>query len=238
MPLPSSTVHVSVLIPALNEEEAIGLVLDEIPRELGADLCVVDNGSTDGTAAVAAAHGARVIRAAQRGYGAACRAGLAGCPEAELVVFLDGDHSDYPEEMPRLLAPLLAGEADLVIGSRVRGRPARGALTPQQIWGNRLACLLVRLLTGQRYSDLGPFRAVRRTALERLRMQDADYGWTAEMQVKAARAGLRVVEIPVRYRPRLGRSKISGTWRGSLAAGSKIIRVILRYARWKPPGAC
>lgn len=226
---------VAVLIPALNEEKAIAKVLAAIPPGLAGEVVVVDNGSTDRTADVARRQGARVVGEPRRGYGQACQSGLAALAPAEIVVFLDGDFSDFPEEMPALLAPILKNEADLVIGSRVLGRPERGALLPQQRLGNALATWLIRLLFGVRYTDLGPFRAIRADSLARLRMQDRSYGWTVEMQVKAARAGLRVAEVPVRYRRRVGVSKISGTLAGTCKAGYQIITTILRYRRgWDP----
>jgi len=226
---------VAVLIPALNEEKAIAKVLAAIPPGLAGEVVVVDNGSTDRTAEVARRQGARVVGEPRRGYGQACQSGLAALAPAEIVVFLDGDFSDFPEEMPALLAPILKNEADLVIGSRVLGRPERGALLPQQRLGNALATWLIRLLFGVRYTDLGPFRAIRADSLARLRMQDRSYGWTVEMQVKAARAGLRVAEVPVRYRRRVGVSKISGTLAGTCKAGYRIITTILRYRRgWDP----
>ncbi len=191
---------------------------------------VVDNGSTDGTAAVARAAGATVVREPRRGYGAACLAGLAHLRERppELVAFLDADASDDPAQLPEVLAPLLEGRADLVVGSRVRGVPAPGSLTLPQVLGNRLAVALLVLLFGVRFTDLGPFRAIRWAALERLGMRDRGYGWTVEMQARAARAGLRAVEVPVRYRRRIGRSKISGTVRGVIGAGAKILLTIAR----------
>ncbi len=232
MATPSSTTRVSVLIPALDEEDAIGAVIDEIPRPPVTDILVVDNGSSDRTVEVARAHGARVVREERRGYGSACLRGLAEIGDTDILVFLDGDHSDYPEELPSLIGPIIAGEADLVIGSRVLGEKEPGSLTPQQVYGNRLACLLMRLFLGHRYTDLGPFRAIRWDALQRLDMMDTNYGWTVEMQIKVVRRGLRVVEVPVRYRRRIGRSKISGTVSGTIKAGCKIILTILRYALW------
>ena len=197
---------------------------------------MVDNGSTDRTAEVAREHGANVVREDQRGYGAACLRGIAevaalGAADPDILVFLDGDHSDHPDELPEVVAPILAGEAHLVIGSRALGRAERGALTPQQVHGNRLACWLMRVILRHRYTDLGPFRAIRWDALQALEMRDRDYGWTVEMQMKAVRRGLRVAEVPVSYRRRIGRSKISGTVRGTIMAGCKIITTILRYAR-------
>ena len=223
----------AVLIPALDEEQAIAQVLAAIPPGLAQEVVVVDNGSTDRTAEVARSWGARVVSEPRRGYGQACLSGLAALGRVDIVVFLDGDYSDYPEDMPHLLEPILRGEADLVIGSRVLGERQPGALLPQQRLGNALATWMIRLLFGVRYTDLGPFRAIRSEALERLQMQDRNYGWTVEMQVKAARAGLRLAEAPVRYRRRLGASKISGTLRGSLRAGYKIIATILRHS-WSP----
>ncbi len=225
---------VDVVIPALDEEASLPLVLAALPRRRVRRVVVADNGSTDGTARVAAAAGAVVVPAARRGYGSACLAGLDhlrrhGPPD--LVAFVDADFSDHPDELPRLLAPLEAGAADLVIGSRVLGRRERGALLPQARAGNLVACALIRLLYGHHYTDLGPFRAARWEALERLGMADPDFGWTAEMQVKALAAGLRVTEVPVSYRRRVGVSKITGTVVGTLRAGYKILWTVLRYSR-------
>lgn len=221
--------HIAVVIPALNEEGSIGHVLDAIPDWVD-DIVVADNGSSDGTPNEAKSHGARVVHEARRGYGSACLAGIAALKDPEVVVFLDGDFSDHPDEMPSLVDPILAGEAEMVIGSRIRGEHERGALTPQARFGNWLACALMRLFWGQRYTDLGPFRAIRFSALKRLRMADPDYGWTVEMQIKAARQRVKAIEVPVSYRKRVGVSKISGTIRGVVGAGYKILSTIFLAA--------
>lgn len=223
--------RVSVIIPALNEKESLPLVLGDIPRELVDEIVVVDNGSTDGSAEVAQAHGARVVREPRGGYGSACLAGIAACRESDILVFLDGDYSDYPQDMPDVLAPILSDTADLVLGSRMVKDESRRALLPQARFGNRLAALLMRLFYGIRCTDLGPFRAIRRESLDRLGMQDRDFGWTVEMQLRAHLEGLRVVEVPVRYRKRVGVSKITGTVRGTVLAGYKIIKTILATKR-------
>jgi hypothetical protein len=220
---------IAVIIPALNEEAAIGRVIGEIPDWVD-DIVVADNGSTDRTAEVAREAGARVVTAPRRGYGSACQAAIAALRRPEAVVFLDADASDLPSEMDRLVDPILAGDAEIVIGSRVLGRCEPGALTPQQRWGNRLATGLIRLFWGTRFTDLGPFRAVGYATLVDLGMCDPDFGWTVELQVKAARRGLRAVEVPVSYRKRIGVSKISGTVRGVAAAGTKILFTIFRAA--------
>lgn len=229
---------VDAIIPALDEAEAIGEVLDSIPRPLVRRVIVCDNGSTDGTADVARAHGAVVVREEHRGYGAACLRALAALETDPpgIVLFLDGDHSDDPAEATRILEPILAGRADLVVGSRTLGHADPGSLTPQARFGNWLATGLLRLLYHARYTDLGPFRAIRYASLASLAMRDRDFGWTVEMQIKAARAGLRAVEVPVRYRRRIGRSKISGTVSGSIRAGFKILETIAAdFARHGPP---
>ena len=231
------SLSVSVIIPALDEEDAIVKVLDALPRtgpEGGGvvyEVIVVDNGSTDSTPEKAAQMGARVVHEARRGYGSACLAGMAALDHhPDIVLFVDGDYSDYPEEAPSLIAPIVQGTADLVIGSRVLGTREAGALLPQARFGNALSTALIRLLYRVRYTDLGPFRAIRYTSLQRLGMADLDFGWTVEMQVKAARTGLRVTEVPVRYRRRIGKSKISGTLIGTLRAGHKILWTIFRHA--------
>ena len=235
---PRASVRVDAIIPALDEESSIGRVLDALPRGLIRRVVVVDNGSTDGTAAAARAHGATVVKEPRRGYGAACLKGLealaADPPDA--VLFLDADLSDDPTQADEVLRPILEGRADLVIGSRALGKREPGALTPHARFGNWLATRLLRLLYGARYTDLGPFRAIRYDALCGLGMADRDFGWTIEMQVKAARAGLRHAEVPVRYRRRMGRSKISGTIAGSVQAGAKILGVIAAdFFRGGPP---
>ncbi|HEX8172779.1 MAG TPA: glycosyltransferase family 2 protein [Thermoanaerobaculia bacterium] len=218
---------VALVIPALDEELAIGPLLDEVDRTLVRDILVGDNGSRDATAAVAAARGARVVRVDERGYGAACAGALSLlAADVEIVVFMDADGSDDPAEMRSLVAPIAAGRADLVIGARTR--IDRGALTPQQRFGNWLATRLIARLYGHRYTDLGPFRAIRRTLLDQIGMQDRRYGWTVEMQVRALQLGARVEEVPVRYRKRTGRSKISGTIGGVLKAGWWIVYTILK----------
>jgi len=228
MPSPSTDAQVSVLIPALNEEDAIGKVIEEIPRPPVTDIIVVDNGSSDRTGEVAQSHGARVVREDRPGYGRACLRGMSEIEDIDILVFLDGDHSDFPEEIPQLVAPILAGEADFVIGSRVLGERESGSLARQQVWGNRLACAMIRVFFKHKYSDLGPFRAIRWESLKKLEMVDKTYGWTVEMQCKAIQDSLRTVEVPVRYRRRIGTSKISGTLSGSIKAGWMIITTILK----------
>jgi glycosyltransferase involved in cell wall biosynthesis len=221
---------VSVIIPVFNERDSLPLVIADIPRPEVDQIVVVDNGSTDGTDLVARNLPVRLVRETRRGYGSACLAGLAALEASppDTVVFLDGDYSDHPEEMPRLLDAIRGG-ADLVIGSRILGRREPGALLPQARLGNALACSLIRVLYGHRYSDMGPFRAIRWDALRRLDMRDRNFGWTCEMQVKAVRARLRIVEVPVSYRRRVGVSKITGTLSGTVRAGLKILRTIARY---------
>ena len=221
--------RISVIIPALDEERAIGLVVAAIPPWVD-EVIVADNGSEDRTAEVAGSAGACVISEPRRGYGAACLAGIAALRNPDVVVFLDGDNSDVPGEMGLLVDPIVRGDADLVVGSRALGRRERGALTIQARFGNRLACYLIRLIWGARYTDLGPFRAIRFDALTALRMRDRDYGWTVEMQVKAVRHGWRVQEVPISYRRRIGKSKVSGTVRGVIGAGTKILYTIFRSA--------
>ena len=224
--------RVSVVIPALNEEAAIGGVVGEVPRELVQEIVVVDNGSTDRTAALASAAGARVVHEPVRGYGAACLAGALAAADADVIVFLDGDRNEDPRELPVVLAPLLAGRADLVIGSRTRGGAEPGALTPQQLVGNRVVTGLLRLLYGVSLTDIGPFRAIYTRVLRDLAMEHKTYGWPVEMVVKAVRHGYRVVEVPVTCRARLGRSKVAGTLKGSVLAGYHLLFTTLKYA-WR-----
>lgn len=220
---------IGVVIPARDEEAAIGRVIGDIPAWVDR-IVVADNGSRDRTAEVARGAGAIVVAEAEPGYGAACLAGLDQLRDVDIVVFLDGDYSDYPEDMAGLVAPIASGSADMVLGSRVLGVREAGSLTPQQHFGNWLATTLIRVIWGARYTDLGPFRAISRSALDTLAMADRNYGWTVEMQVKAAELGLRSREVPVRYRRRIGQSKVSGTVTGSIKAGVKILSVIGRHA--------
>ena len=222
--------RIAAVIPARDEEASLPLVLASLPRGLLDEVVVVDNGSTDRTAAVARAGGATTLEEPRRGYGAACLRAIEylRARQPDVVVFLDGDYSDHPEEMPRLLDPIRLGESDLVVGSRLLGRRDPGSLLPQAIAGNWLATRLMRLFYGGRFTDLGPFRAIRFQALLDLGMRDRGFGWTAEMQVKALKRGLRTREVPVSYRRRLGVSKITGTFRGTLSAGAKILWTVFR----------
>lgn len=227
-----------ILIPALNEEESLGLVLDALP--LGPDCLAVvcDNGSTDRTPEVARERGAWVVPEPVRGYGQACLTAMAeaerqGIADEDVVVFLDADFSDDPRELPLVAGPIQRDEADLVIGSRVRGERESGALLPQARFGNWLASTLIRGMTGVRFTDLGPFRALRWSTLRDLGMRDRAFGWTVEMQLKAASDGLRCVEVPVSYRKRVGKSKITGTVRGTFLASVTILSIL---GRWALPG--
>lgn len=223
--------RVAVLMPALNEEQALPLVLADLRRVHSGRVVVIDNGSTDRTAAVARAEGAELLREERRGYGSACLAGLAHLRQdpPDIVVFLDADRSDDASELPILLAPILRGEADMVMGER-RTHAEAGALTPAQRVGNRVAIAAMWALVHHKYRDLGPFRALRWEALERLGMSDPAFGWNVEMQMKAARAGLRILELPVRYRRRGGgESKISGTIRGTFRAGVGMLGATWRH---------
>lgn len=225
--------RIGVVIPALDEERAIGRVIADIPSWVD-HVVVADNGSRDATATVAQANGATVVREPERGYGAACQTGIAALHDIDIVVFLDGDYSDHPQEMAALVDPIASGDADLVIGSRVTGNLARGALTPQQRFGNWLACRLMLLFWRVRYTDLGPFRAISSQALRKLAMTDRNYGWTVEMQIKGAQQALRSLEVPVSYRPRIGTSKVSGTVRGTVMAGVTILGLIAKSALRQP----
>src|SRR5713101_2884462 len=229
--------NVSVIIPALNEEEPIaGVVRECFTTRVPDEVIVVDNGSTDRTADRAREAGARVVTA-PRGYGRACAAGIqALSPECDIVVFLDGDGSDCPEFMPQLVDPIAAGEFDFVIGSRTRGQREAGSMNFQQIFAGRLAGWLMSILYGVRYTDMCPFRAIGRDALEKLSMKEETYGWNLEMQMKAARLGLRILEVPVDHRRRTGGvSKVSGTLRGTFVAGTRIIATFARIATEKKP---
>jgi glycosyltransferase involved in cell wall biosynthesis len=221
--------RVSVVIPTHNEASAIGRVLTDLPRELVTEILVVDSNSTDGTPEIAAKAGACVLQEPRRGYGRACLTGLASTTAPDIVVFLDGDYSDRPAELPILLAPILEGRADITLGSRLGKHSIAGAMPWHAAFGNRLAAFLIRLLYGLKLSDLGPFRAGRADVLLRLELQENTYGWAVEMILKGALGGFRIVEVPVSYYPRIGKSKISGTVKGTVGAGWFIISRIMRY---------
>ncbi len=222
--------RVSVVIPTHNEAQSIGRVLADLPAELVTEVLVVDSNSTDGTAEIAAKMGARVLREPRRGYGRACLTGLANANSPDVVVFLDGDYSDRPAELPILLAPIIEGRADITLGSRLGSKSNPGALPWHQAFGNRLAAGLIRLLYGVKISDLGPFRAGRAEVLRALALEETTYGWAVEMIVKGAIAGVRIVEVPVSYHPRIGESKISGTVKGTIGAGWFILSRIVGYS--------
>ena len=221
--------RVSVIIPTRNEARAIGRVLADLPADLITEVVVVDNHSSDGTPEIAARMGARVVREPRRGYGRACLTGLAHTSAPDVVVFLDGDYSDRPVELPRLLAPISEGRADITLGSRLTGPRMPGALPWHAAFGNRLAAGLISLLFGQRITDLGPFRAARADVLRVLTLEETTYGWAVEMILKGALRGFRIVEVPVSYHSRIGKSKISGTISGTVGAAWFIFSRILRY---------
>ncbi len=223
-----TNMRVSVIIPTHNEAQSIQRVIADLPRDLATEVIVVDSNSTDGTPDIAARMGARVIPEARRGYGRACLTGLAAASSPDIVVFLDGDYSDRPSELPIVLAPILEGRADITLGARQQR--SAGALPWHQVFGNRLATFLIRNLYGLKIQDLGPFRAGRAEILRALALQETTYGWAVEMILKGTLAGYRVVEVPVSYYPRIGTSKISGTLKGTLGAGWFILSLIVRYS--------
>ena len=219
----------SVIIPTRNEVSAISRVLADLPANLVNEVLVVDSNSTDGTPEIAAKMGACVVHEPRRGYGRACLTGLACADAPDVVVFLDGDYSDRPSELPILLAPIIEGRADITLGSRLQGRRSAGALPWHQVLGNRLAASLIRLLYGLEITDLGPFRAGRAEVLRALALEETTYGWAVEMILKGALQGCRIIEVPVSYHPRIGKSKISGTLKGTIGAAWFILSLIVRY---------
>ncbi len=225
---------IDVIIPAYNEEESIAKVLADIPKVLVREVLVCNNGSTDNTAQIARQHGATVLHESRKGYGSACLKGIEylknkpGSDQPQIVVFLDGDYSDHPKEMGSLIKPIVEEDIDLVIGSRALGKLERGAMQPQQIFGNWLATRLISFFYDYHFTDLGPFRAIKFEKLIGLEMNDPDFGWTVEMQVKAAKYKLKCTEVPVSYRRRVGISKVSGTLKGTLLAGHKILWTIFK----------
>jgi glycosyltransferase involved in cell wall biosynthesis len=221
--------RVSVIIPTHNEAQAIPRVLQDLPSDLVTEVIVVDSNSNDGTAEIASSMGARVIREPRRGYGRACLTGVAAANSPDIVVFLDGDYSDRPAELPILLAPIIEGHADITLGSRLGKQRIRAALPWHQAFGNRLAASLIRLLYGPKITDLGPFRAGRADVLRALGLEETTYGWAVEMILKSALSGYRVTEVPVSYHPRIGKSKISGTLKGTLGAAWFIFGLMVRY---------
>ncbi|NRA10419.1 MAG: glycosyltransferase family 2 protein [Crocinitomicaceae bacterium] len=222
---------ITVIIPAYNEEKSIGKVVSDIPHDVVEHVIVVNNNSNDSTVEVAKSAGAIVLDEPRRGYGWACLKGIEKSRElnTEIVVFMDGDYSDYPEEITKVIAPILEDNHDMVIGSRVLGKREKGSLTPQQVFGNWLATKLIRLFYRARFTDLGPFRAIKSEALEQLKMSDKTYGWTIEMQIKASKEKMKFCEVPVNYRKRIGVSKVSGTIKGTILAGIKIIFAVFKY---------
>ena len=225
--------NVDVIIPVYNEEGSIGLVIGDIPKEIVNEVVVVNNLSTDNSVEVAKQAGATVVDQDKRGYGNACLKGIeyvdAKAIKPYILVFLDGDYSDHPEELPALLKPIIEDDYDLVIGSRTTGSQEKGAMLPQAVFGNFLATFLIRLFYGFTFTDLGPFRVIKYETLKSLEMQDTTFGWTVEMQVKALKKGLKCIEVPVSYRKRIGVSKITGTLTGTVKAGYKIIWTIFKY---------
>jgi glycosyltransferase involved in cell wall biosynthesis len=224
-----SPVRVSVIIPTHNEAQAIERVIADLPLHLTTEVIVVDSNSTDGTPDIAAKMGTRVVQEPRRGYGRACLTGLAAANSPDVVVFLDGDYSDRPSELPILLAPITEGRADITLGSRLHKHHSTGAMPWHQVFGNRLAAGLIRLLYKVDITDLGPFRAARADVLRALALQETTYGWAVEMILKGALAGFRVVEVPVSYHPRIGQSKISGTLKGTVGAAWFILTLIVRF---------
>jgi glycosyltransferase involved in cell wall biosynthesis len=226
--------NIVVLIPAYNEEASIGKVIAEIPRDWVSEIIVCNNNSKDNTATVAIDAGATVVFQPLPGYGNACLKGIEylknKTQKPDIVIFIDGDYSDYPAEMPSVFLPIIEQKYDIVIGSRTLGRREKGAITPQQIFGNWLATTLIRWIYGYRFSDLGPFRAISWEALMLLDMKDKNYGWTVEMQIKAAKKSLKCTEVAVNYRQRIGISKVSGTVKGTIMAGYKILLLIFKYS--------
>jgi glycosyltransferase involved in cell wall biosynthesis len=222
-------VRVSVIIPTRNEAQAIGRVIADLPSAIVTEVIVVDSNSSDGTPEIAASMGARILKEPRRGYGRACLTGLANADNPEVIVFLDGDYSDRPSELPILLAPIIEDRADIVLGSRLGDKTNADALPWHQSFGNRLAASLIGILYGVKISDLGPFRAGRANVLRALGLEEATYGWAVEMILKGALAGFRIVEVPVSYYPRIGKSKISGTVKGTMGAAWFILSRIVRY---------
>lgn len=224
---------IKVIIPAYNEQKSITHVIADIPKKWVTEIVVVNNNSTDNTMEVAEKAEATVLRENKQGYGYACLCGIEYVSQQpkkpDIIVFMDADYSDHPEELPEVVQPIIENKADLVIGSRALGNREKGSMTPQQVFGNWLATRLLKLFYGIRFTDLGPFRAIRYDALMRIGMQDRTYGWTVEMQLKAAKHKLRCVEVPVSYRRRIGVSKVSGTVKGTVLAGYKIIWTIFKY---------
>ena len=224
---------IRIIIPAFNEQNAVGLVIDEIPKDWVSEIIVVDNGSTDDTFSQAESKGATALKEPIRGYGNACLSGMKHIANSrtkpDIIVFLDGDHSDYPDQLKDLVQPIIDGETDMVIGSRALGIKEKGSMTPQQIFGNWLATMLIKLFYGVKYTDLGPFRAIRYNSLLAISMQDRTYGWTVEMQLKVAKLNFRTLDVPVNYRQRIGVSKVSGTIKGTIGAGYKIIYTIFKH---------
>ncbi|MFK7757249.1 MAG: glycosyltransferase family 2 protein [Flavobacteriales bacterium] len=224
---------IDIVIPAFNEEESIPLVLADIDKSLVSNVIVVNNNSTDNTVEAAENAGAIVVHETHQGYGAACLKGIAHVnqtqPRADIIVFMDADYSDYGEEISQLVEPIISGEVDFTIGSRALGKREKGAMMPQQLFGNWLATGLLKLFYGVRFSDLGPFRAIRLSTLNALQMKDQDFGWTVEMQIKIAKQKIPYKEFPARYRKRVGVSKITGTLKGTILAGYKIIYTLIKY---------
>ena len=227
--------NVYVIIPAINEENSIGLVINDIPKELVTEIVVIDNGSTDNTIEVAKNASAKVLVESEKGYGAACLKGLEyvysrNLNEDDIIVFLDGDYSDYPEEMNEIISPIIENDMDVVIGSRILGmkfgKTEKNSLLPQAVFGNWLSTKIIKIIWNYSFTDLGPFRAVKYSALKKMNMKDRNYGWTVELQIKAAKYKLKCVEVPVSYRVRIGESKVTGTLNGSVKAGLKILWTI------------